>query len=218
LPNAVVMNNPVNLSDSSAVPWPVPSPSGVRFTCVARFSVRHKGHDALLEALSAPAWRERPWELRLCGSGPDEQYLRILVQHFGLDGRVRFMGHVADVRSIWKESELLVLPSYAEGTPLSLVEAMLCGRPAVVTDVGGNAEWVQEGVTGFVTAAPTPHSIGEALERAWEQRARWPEMGEAARARALAYHDPSPGRTLLGALEDAARAGVQALVPAGAHG
>src|SRR5262249_18389767 len=112
LPNAVVMCNPVNLTDSSAVPWPPASASGTRLACVARFSVRHKGHDALFEALSAPVWRERQWELRLFGAGPDEPYMRSLVDHFELGSRVRFMGHVADVRSIWQENELLVLGSY----------------------------------------------------------------------------------------------------------
>src|SRR5207245_589821 len=94
-------------------------------------------------------------------------------------------------------------PSYAEGTPLALVEAMLCARPAVVTDVGGNAEWVEEGATGFLAAAPTARSIGDALERAWGARERWPALGHAARTAALARHDPAPGRTVLALLERA---------------
>ena len=53
---------------------------------------------------------------------------------------VHFRGHVNDIRAIWEQNHLLVLPSRYEGLPLALVEAMWCGRPAVVTDVGGNAE------------------------------------------------------------------------------
>jgi glycosyltransferase involved in cell wall biosynthesis len=212
LPNAIVVQNPVNLADTSAVPWPAPTASGARLACVARLSVRHKGHDALLEALAAPVWRDRPWELRLYGRGPDERYVRHLVAHFGLEGRVHLRGHVGDVRSIWTDNELAVIASYGEGTPLALVEAMLSGRPAVVTDVGGNVEWVQDGVTGFVAAGATSGSIGDALERAWRSRDAWRVMGEAARTAALARHDPSPGRTLLGLLEDAARGGAGATV------
>ena len=52
--------------------------------------------------------------------------------------------------------------------PLALVEAMLCGRTAVVTDVGGNAEWIEDGETGFVAEAATAKSFGAALkERGW---------------------------------------------------
>jgi len=83
---------------------------------------------------------------------------------------------------------------------------MLCGRPAVVTDVGGSAEWVDEGKTGFIAAAPTARSIGDALGAAWTARERWPEMGRAARASVLTRYDPAPGRTLLKLLEESARA------------
>jgi glycosyltransferase involved in cell wall biosynthesis len=75
-----------------------------------------------------------------------------------------------------------------------------------VTDVGGNAEWVDDGKTGFIATAPTTRSIGEALGAAWAARERWPEMGRAARASALARYDPAPGRSLLKILEEAGRA------------
>ena len=79
---------------------------------------------------------------------------------------------------------MLVLPSRYEGLPLALVEAMWCGRPAVVTDVGGNAEVCSDGETGFLSVAPTVELLDEALERAWAQRDNWQAMGRVARARA----------------------------------
>jgi glycosyltransferase involved in cell wall biosynthesis len=205
LPNALVLQNPVNVSDTAPLSWPS-SGRVARLACVARLSIRHKGQDALLDALRTPPCPSRPWQLRLYGKGPDEQHLRALVSHYGLAGRVHFMGHVPDVQGIWAENELLVLPSYGEGTPLALLEAMLCGRPAVATDVGGNAEWIDDGKTGFIAAAPTARSIGDALGAAWAAHDRWPEMGRAARASVLARYDPAPGRTLLKLLEEAARA------------
>lgn len=215
LPNAVVLNNPVNLSDTAPVDWPDPS-DGAAFACVARFSVRHKGHDVLLEALGSPTWRDREWRLRLYGDGPDEDYVRALTRHFGLESRVTFMGHVSDIRALWRDNQMLILPSYGEGTPLSLLEAMLCGRPAVVTDVGGNAEWVDEGETGFVAEGATARSVGRALERAWGERARWQAMGDAARARVVARYDPAPGASLLRMLEQGARVTASSVAPAGA--
>lgn len=204
LPNAALGQNPVNLRSTAAVPWPA-AQSTARFCCVARLETRHKAQDVLLEALAAPPWSERAWELRCYGAGPDHEYLRQLAHMFGIADRVRFMGHVADVRAVWTDNEMLVLPSFGEGTPLALIEAMLCGRPAVVTDVGGNAEWVSEGATGFVAAAVSADSLGAALERAWTAREQWQEMGGQARATALARYDSNPGKSLLRILEDVSR-------------
>ena len=203
LPDDCVVRNPVNLTDWDAVPWPVARDPALLAT-VARLDVRYKGHDILLEALAGDAWRDRPWSLRVYGRGPDLGYLKDLVAHFGLGGRVEFRGHVGDIRSVWAENHLLAMPSRSEGTPLSLVEAQICGRPSVVTDVGGNAEWVEEPTTGFVADSASVRSFGAALGRAWEARSSWEEMGAAAHRGAVAKADPEPGRSMLGILAEAA--------------
>jgi glycosyltransferase involved in cell wall biosynthesis len=64
--------------------------------------------------------------------------------------------------------------------PLSLVEALFCGRPALATDIAGHAELITEGENGFIAEAATARHIGEALERAWSQREQWQSMGRAA--------------------------------------
>ena len=158
IPNSDLVINPVNLSDRSYLPWP--DSETARLASVARPEVKANGQDILIEALSPDQWKHRDWHLTLYGSGPDECYLRSLVKFFGLQGRITFAGHQADVRAIWAEEQVLVMFSRAEGTPLALVEAMLYGRPAIVSDVGGNREWVTEAQTGFVAEAPV---IGLAL-------------------------------------------------------
>jgi len=204
LSNAIILRNPVNLSDTAAVPWRA-SLNPVRFCTVARLETRHKGQDVLFEALAADVWRDRPWELRLYGRGPDQHYLERLARMFGIADRVHFMGHVDDLRAVWRDNDILVLSSFGEGIPLTLVEAMLCGRPAVVTEVGGNSEWLEDGTTGFIASAATPQCVAAALDRAWVARSQWGQMGERARAAALARYDPHPGSTLLDLLEQAAR-------------
>ena len=67
---------------------------------------------------------------------------------------------------------MLVMPSRFEGLPLAIVEAMLCARPVVATDVAGHAEVVEDGVTGFLADAPTVGAIAAALERCWVRRGR----------------------------------------------
>jgi glycosyltransferase involved in cell wall biosynthesis len=182
LRNGEVVWNPFNLSTEPAPAWPDEG-GGMRLACVSRIELGHKGHDLLLQALARPEWRNRPFELNLFGTGPDEKVLRRLGCSLQLNS-LHFRGHVSDVRAIWEQNHLLVLPSRYEGVPLSLVEAMWCGRPAVATDVGRTAELCVDNETGFIAPAATVSSFGHALERAWERRQDWLHMGQAARARA----------------------------------
>ena len=73
-----------------------------------------------------------------------------------------------------------ILISRAEGLALALIESMFCGRPAVVTRTGGNHELVRDNKDGFVSPGEDPEIVRETLERAWNNRQRWPQMGEAA--------------------------------------
>jgi glycosyltransferase involved in cell wall biosynthesis len=95
------------------------------------------------------------------------------------------MGHVEDVHAIWQEHDALILPSRMEGTPLALIEAMLCSRTAIVTDVAGNGELIEDNVSGFLAKAPTEELLDEALERAWQRRGEMTALGRAARERVL---------------------------------
>jgi glycosyltransferase involved in cell wall biosynthesis len=76
--------------------------------------------------------------------------------------------------------------------PLVLVEAMLCGRPAIVTDVAGARELVRDGVNGFLAKAPTVELLDEAMNRAWENRHRLKEMGEQAAIDVRKFVSPDP--------------------------
>jgi glycosyltransferase involved in cell wall biosynthesis len=196
IPGAVVVRNPLNLSTLEPVAWP-DRLSPVGLACVARLDATYKGQDVLFEALAGDPWRSRNWTLRLYGEGPHRDYLADQARFRGLEDRTEFRGHVSDIHAVWSENHLALFPSRSEGTPLALVEAMACGRPAVVSDVGGNAEWVDEPRNGMIAEAPTARSFGAALERAWQARADWPAMGLAARQDALDRIDPTPGRTLL---------------------
>jgi len=182
LPNAVVVWNPYNILNDQVPPWP--EDDGVwKLACVARLDPWYKGQDVMFQVLAQPRWRERPVEINLYGSGTRQRMLQKLAESLHLKN-VHFRGHVADVNAIWRENHMLVLPSRCEGLPLALVEAMWCSRPAVVTDVGGNAELCVDDETGFVAGAPTPGVFGQALERAWGRRHEWQFMGQQARRRA----------------------------------
>jgi glycosyltransferase involved in cell wall biosynthesis len=180
LPNGAVVRNPFNVPTEQPPAWPQEN-GAWNLACVARLEPAAKGQDLLFEVLALPKWRERPVKVNLFGSGDWEQNLKKLANRWQVNN-VSFRGHVKDVRGIWEAHHLLVLPSRYEGLPLALVEAMWCARPAVVTDIGGNAEMCVDGKTGFVAAAPAPGILDQALETAWNRRSDWQSMGQAARA------------------------------------
>jgi len=93
---------------------------------------------------------------------------------------VEFVGQQNNIEEIWSKHHALVLPSRFEGMPLALVEAMLCRRTCVVTDVAGHRELVRDGINGFVAQAPTAELLDVAMNRLWEARSRIKEMGHTA--------------------------------------
>ena len=127
-------------------------------------------------------------------------YFRELAAFYGLDNRVAFCGQTEDIREVWHTHHALVLPSRGEGTPLAMVEAMLCARPVIGTAVAGIPEWVRHGRNGFIADAATVGSYAVALETAWQQRAQWRTLGAHAREDALRLYDPTPDHTLLSIL------------------
>lgn len=191
--NSEVVVNPCNVDPAREIPWPGDD-GPTRIACVGRVDPQAKGQDLLMQVLAMPKWRGRPVHLNIYGGGPCLRSLEALQQMLGLD-HVTFAGHVGDVAGIWEKNHALVLPSRFEGLPLVIVEAMLCGRPVITTDIAGNAEYLKDGVTGFVAAAPTVRHLDEAMERAWSARARWAEIGALARADMLAALPPDPIKT-----------------------
>jgi len=202
LPNARVVWNPNKVAAFALLPWPAET-GKLKLASVARLEPGAKGQDVLFQTLARPEWRARPVELNLYGAGPQEIPLRAMVQRLGLN-KVHFRGHVADVADIWREHHMLALPSRQEGMSLALIEAMSCGRPALVTDVGGNAELCADGETGFVATAAAVGPLAETLERAWARRGEWEAMGRAARARVLQLVPADPVADFCKLLEAAA--------------
>lgn len=165
------------------VPWEPrgdwPPGQGMTLACIGRLYPMEKGQDILLRVLAFPKWRARDLSVTFYGAGEQRGALEAMARHLSLSS-VTFAGYADDVADVWARHQGLVLPSRAEGLPLVLVEAMLSGRVAIVTDVAGNAEVLEDGVTGFLAAAPTEAALDEAMERAWQRRGEWRAIGEAA--------------------------------------
>ncbi len=129
--------------------------------------------------LSLEKWKQRDIEVTFFGEGTDKQALVEMARLLDVQN-IEFAGHVQDIAGVWKDFHALALPSRSEGLPLALVEAMLCGRLAIVTNAGGSAEIVEDNITGFIANAPTAEAFDEALERAWTRRDEWEQIGKCA--------------------------------------
>lgn len=195
---ARIISNPLNTRKKTIMPYP-PSAT-LLLACVARLECQIKGQDLLLQALSGPGWAARDFRLRFYGQGPDHDYLRALIVLYGLQDKVTLEGHVADVDRIWETNQVLVLPSFSEGTPLALLEAMMAGRPALATDVGDTGRYVRPGHTGILLATASVKCLRAGLEELWQARANLATMGQRAFEHARAITDFAPEATLLTAV------------------
>lgn len=192
LPRASVVRNPFNVPYAGHLAWPTAGPV-VRLACVARLEILDKGQDVLLQVLALSKWRQRSLHVTFYGQGGDGPALQEMAALLGLANRVTWAGQVADVAAIWCSHHALVLASRYEGIPLALVEAALCGRPAIATAAGGTAELLRDNETGFLAGSPTIVALDEALERAWAHYAAWPAMGRAAAAHTQRLVPADPG-------------------------
>lgn len=171
LKNVSVFSSPVSYMDSYTIlPWPEQN-NVIQMASVARLDVGTKGQDVLLEALASAKWKNRSWHLNLYGNGDDKEYIYQLIEFYGLSHKVSFGGFVNDTRDIWKKNHMLVMPSRSEGLSLAFLEAMICGRICVVTDVGGCGEVIKDAESGFLAEAPIAKYVDAALERAWQHQA-----------------------------------------------
>lgn len=199
--NSMVVQNPVIL-DNKEAGTPVDSAirGTVKMAIVGRLMTSDKGQDLVISLLAEPFWKEQNLQINIYGKGADQTYLEELINYYGVNQQVFLRGH-ASADQIWSENQVLLMPSILEGTPLTLLEAMMKERLCIVTDVGGNAEWITDGVNGYVIPAATTPLISNKLKEIWGCREEWVELAANARRTALSRLDENPGATLLSLVE-----------------
>jgi len=169
---------------------PVPVPAAPRLVCVGRLC-EQKGQLLLVEAVGRLVRKGLPLELVLAGDGEMRGEIECLIARHRLEKHVRITGWIAGdrVREEILAARALVLPSFAEGLPVVIMEAMALRRPVLTTYVAGIPELVRGGEHGWLVPAGDADALAGALE---ELLAAPPEalaaMGEAARAQVLQRH------------------------------
>jgi glycosyltransferase involved in cell wall biosynthesis len=163
------------------------STEGLHLVFVGRL-VPIKGLRVLMEAFAAAREKVPGLRLTLVGDGADRAHLETLAAPYGED--VRFTGYLDQdgVAATLSQADALVLPSFAEGVPVVLMEAMASGKPVIATQVGGVSELVEDGVSGFVVPPGDPESLTHAISALADPEAR-ARMGQAGRTRVLAEFD-----------------------------
>ncbi len=143
-----------------------------------------KDYGTLLEALALLAVR-RSFRAVLVGDGPERAALEAKARALGLADRVAFLGERPDVERLLPAMDVFVLSSREEGIPNALLEAMAAGRPAIATAVGGNAEVLRDGETGWLVPPASPERLAAALEEALADPVEARRRGDAARRAAF---------------------------------
>ncbi|GAA6207072.1 glycosyltransferase [Cognatishimia sp. WU-CL00825] len=123
--------------------------------------------------------------LTVIGDGPDRRQLEQQARDLGLADRVSFVGYKSqtDVAGSLKQHDIFVLPSFAEGVPVVLMEAMAAGMPVVTTQIAGIPELVEHGVSGYLVPPGDHLALSETLEKLSKDPELQHKMGAAGRAR-----------------------------------
>ena len=179
-----------------------PVPAAPRLVCVGRLC-EQKGHLLLLEAARRLAADGVRFQLVLVGDGPMRPEIERIIDENGLHNSVTITGQASSERVAQEidASRAMVLPSFAEGLPVVIMEAFALGRPVISTFIGGIPELVEPGVCGWLVPAGSVDALAsamrEALEAPVEQLQR---MGDAGAERVARHHDVRVGASRLAEL------------------
>lgn len=148
----------------------------VKVVMVARFD-KQKDHQTLLEAFKDIGNAH----LDLIGDGPNLEKAKAYVTQNGMSDRVNFLGFQKDVSKFLAQSHIFTLVSNWEGFPRTIIEAMRAGLPVIASDVGGVAEAVHEGVTGYCIPRGNVDILRDRLSKLIKNAELRQAMGQRAR-------------------------------------
>ena len=126
--------------------------------------IPRKNHEVVIRALSVLKQLDKlnHIEYVICGRGAYEADLKKLAEELDVTDHVHFLGYRNDISEICNCADLFVFMSHQEGLPVALMEAMACGLPAVCSNIRGNTDLIEDGVTGLL-ANNTPEEVAESI-------------------------------------------------------
>lgn len=182
---------------------PRPAPSAPRFAAVARLNGQ-KGLPVLIEAAALLKARGRDFHIAIAGDGELRDMLLRRIAEAGLTEQVELLGSIdgEGVRRLLEESRVFVLPSFAEGLPVVIMEALALQRPVIASAIAGTPELV-DASCGWLVPAGSPDAVADAMEAAIDASDETiAAMGQEGRRRVALQHDAARNaRALIDAIE-----------------
>ena len=173
--------NPMEQVNSCSIDIYKDVESVVKLAFIGTLDIEVKGVALLLQVLAEIKLDRSEWELNLYGEGTDRDLIQELISQFELDNKVHLKGWTDNINEVWNSHHLLVLPSFNEGMPMVVHEAMLRKRVVIATNVGGNAEIIKNEATGFLSPSASFKHLKQTMEKAFAARDEWGKIAEAAR-------------------------------------
>ena len=172
--------------------------------CVARL-IPEKGVVEMVEAAELICRTRKDVVFLLAGTGPLMERLRAMVRSAGLERHFKVLGWRNDVNDLMKCADILTLPSYyMEGLPVSILEAMACGKPVVATHHKGCEDAVVDGQTGYLVPVKAVGPLSEKLVALLDDATLRARMGQSGRRRVEQHYEIDHcTRTIVGVLENA---------------
>jgi glycosyltransferase involved in cell wall biosynthesis len=179
--------------------------------CVGRLDAE-KGHLVLVDAIAALRSRGIDATAVFIGAGPLRPVIEARIDVLGLDDAVHLTGAIGqdEITDYYRRASVFCLPTFIEGLPVVLMEAMASGVPVVTTPVNGIPELVQDGVTGLLVPPGRPDLLADALQRLLTDPARGADLAREGRARVIAEFDIRRIGPSIAALFEAAPGAIQA--------
>jgi L-malate glycosyltransferase len=168
------------------------------------------GIDVLLRGFARAAEREPRLRLLMMGGGSLAPIVHQLIQQHDLADRIYLGGQVSqnDLPQFYQAAELYLSASHSDGSSVSLMEALGCGLPVLVSDIPSNREWITPGEQGWLFADGDDQALSAGILHAVDQSEHLPEIRRASRARAEQRADWDKNfRVLLSAYDQALQAG-----------
>jgi glycosyltransferase involved in cell wall biosynthesis len=138
-----------------------------------------KGVEYFIDAAAILAQRFADVRFLVAGDGASRGDLEDRARRLGLGSRIVFTGFRSDVRELLSEAAISVLPSLSEGTSNTLLESMAAGIPVIATQVGGNPEVIEDGVSGLLVPPRDSSAIAAAVSRLLSDEKLASQLGQA---------------------------------------
>ena len=149
--------------------------------------IRRKGQLELIDAFSRLVRKYPSIKLILAGSGELKEQIEEKIHNEGIGAKVELTGFVQDTKRLYEQADITLLPSYSEGLPLTLLEAMSCECPVVASKLAGIPELVDDGQNGFLVRPGNVDDLEKAMEYFIVNPGLIQKMGHMARKKMKAH-------------------------------